>query len=254
MLVHLHPNQFFYTDKDREESLQILGMMLELSEKCYVFGKYFFIDTFHSEEHPFLLKKGFDLMRIGMDAETVSDILKGYVVSGNYEGKELLERIVILEGTEAIQKELLVSVFLERVAAYFGESYQKNFWDFVNQKRKQIDAILLNDFYSEFCSSKPQIDSDVLLSKAFRSFSYNELRDLLRQVSLPDLAEALKNVREKRVIQVLDFLDRESSRWLMKELMRSDESDKGSEKVKEAQLKILGIFASKKEMGRNFFE
>lgn len=125
---------------------------------------------------------------------------------------------------------------------------------FREPKRKQIDAILLNDFYSEFCSSKPQIDSDVLLSKAFRSFSYNELRDLLRQVSLPDLAEALKNVREKRVIQVLDFLDRESSRWLMKELMRSDESDKGSEKVKEAQLKILGIFASKKEMGRNFFE
>lgn len=104
----------------------------------------------------------------------------------------------------------------------------------------------MNDFYLEFCSSKPQIDSDVLLSRAFRSFSYNELRDLLKQVSLSDLAEALKNVREKLVIQVMDFLDRESSRWLMKELMKSGDSDDGFEKVKEAQLKILGIFASKK--------
>ncbi|WP_061222515.1 LIC10244 family PerRA/PerRB upregulated protein [Leptospira weilii] len=252
MLVHMNSNQFFYKDKDREESLQILGMMLELIEKCYVFGKYFFIDAFHSEEHPFLLKKGFDLMGIGMDPEDVSNILKGYIISGNYEGRELLERIIILEGIKAIQKELFISVFLERVASYFGESYQKNFWDFVNRKRKEIDGILLNDFYSEFCSSKPQIDSDVLLSRAFRSFSYNELRDLLKQVNLSDLAEALKNVREKLVIQVMDFLDRESSRWLMKELMKSGDPDSGFEKVKEAQLKILGIFASKKEIGHYF--
>ncbi|EKR63630.1 hypothetical protein LEP1GSC036_4239 [Leptospira weilii str. 2006001853] len=252
MLVHMNSNQFFYKDKDREESLQTLGMMLELIEKCYVFGKYFFIDSFNSEEHPFLLKKGFDLMGIGMDPENVSNILERYIISGNYEGKELLERIIILEGIETIQKELFVSIFLEKVASYFGESYQKNFWDFANRKRKEIDGILLNDFYSEFCSSKPQIDSDVLLSRAFRSFSYDELRDLLKQVSLSDLAEALKNVREKLVIQVMDFLDRESSRWLMKELMRSDDSDSGFEKVKEAQLKILGIFASKKEIGHYF--
>ncbi|URD69614.1 hypothetical protein [Leptospira borgpetersenii] len=252
MLVYMNSSQFFYKDKDREESLQILGMILELIEKCYVFGKYFFIDAFNSEEHPFLLRKGFELMGTGMDAENVSNILKRYIISGNYEGKELLERIIILEGMEAIQRELLISVFLERVASYFGESYQKKFWDFVNQKRKEIDGILLNDFCLEFCSSKPQIDSDVLLSRAFRSFSYNELRDLLKQVSLSDLAEALKNVREKLVIQVMDFLDRESSRWLMKELMKSGDSDDGFEKVKEAQLKILGIFASKKEIGHYF--
>ncbi|EMO03345.1 hypothetical protein LEP1GSC116_0510 [Leptospira interrogans serovar Icterohaemorrhagiae str. Verdun HP] len=141
---------------------------------------------------------------------------------------------------------------MERVASYFGESYQKNFWDFVNQKRKEIDTILLNDFYAEFYNSKPQIDSDILLSRAFHSLSYNELKDLLRQVSLPDLAEALKSVREKLVIQVLGFLDRESSRWLMKELMRSDDSHDSSEKIKEAQLKILGIVASKKELNREF--
>ncbi|EMJ92143.1 LIC10244 family PerRA/PerRB upregulated protein [Leptospira alstonii] len=252
MLVQIHPNRFFYTDKDREQSLQVLGTMLELSEKCYVFGKYFFIDTFDSEEHPFFLRKGFDLMGIGMDSENVGNILKGYIVSGNYEGKELLDRIIMLEGIETIQRELPISVFLEKVASYFGESYQKDFWNFVNQKRKEIDTILLNDFYAEFCNSEPQIDSDILLNRAFHSLSYNELKDLLRQVSLPDLAEALKSVREKLVIQVLDFLDRESSRWLMKELMKSDNSYDSSEKAKEAQLKILGIFASKKEMNRNF--
>lgn len=128
----------------------------------------------------------------------------------------------------------------------------KKILGFRESEKKEIDGILLNDFYLEFCSSKPQIDSDVLLSRAFRSFSYNELRDLLKQVSLSDLAEALKNVREKLVIQVMDFLDRESSRWLMKELMKSGDSDDGFEKVKEAQLKILGIFASKKEIGHYF--
>ncbi|EQA53423.1 hypothetical protein LEP1GSC052_3076 [Leptospira kmetyi serovar Malaysia str. Bejo-Iso9] len=225
---------------------------MELSEKCYVFGKYFLIDAFDSEDHPFLLRKGFDLMGIGMDAENVRNILKGYIISGNYEGKELLDRVIILEGMEAIQNELHISIFLERVASYFGESYQKSFWNFVTQKRKEIDTILLNDFYAEFCNSKPQIDSDILLSRAFHSLSYNELKDLLRQVSLPDLAEALKSVREKLVIQVLDFLDRESSRWLMKELMRSDDSYDSSEKVKEAQLKILGVFASKKGMNRDY--
>ncbi|WP_016753176.1 LIC10244 family PerRA/PerRB upregulated protein [Leptospira kirschneri] len=252
MLAHIRPNQLFCTDKDREQSLRTLGMMLELSEKCYVFGKYFFIDAFDSEEYPFLLRKGFDLMGIGMDSENVGNILKGYIISGSYEGKELLDRIVIFEGIETIQKELPISVFLEKAASYFGESYQKNFWDFVNQKRKEIDTILLNDFYAEFYNSKPQIDSDILLSRAFHSLSYNELKDLLRQVSLPDLAEALKSVREKLVIQVLGFLDRESSRWLMKELMRSDDLHDSSEKIKEAQLKILGIFASKKELNRDF--
>ncbi|RHX96004.1 hypothetical protein DLM76_03320 [Leptospira yasudae] len=250
MLAHIRPDQLICKDSDREKSLKTLGMMLELSEKCYVFGKYFLIDAFDSEEHPFLLRKGFDLMGIGMDAENVHNILKGYIVSGNYEGKELLDRIIILEGMEAIQKELHITVFLEKVASYFGESYQESFWNFVTQKRKEIDTILLNDFYAEFCNSKPQIDSDILLSRAFHSLSYNELKDLLRQVSLPDLAEALKSVREKLVIQVLDFLDRESSRWLMKELMRSDDSYDSSEKVKEAQLKILGVFASKKGMNR----
>ncbi|AYV55558.1 LIC10244 family PerRA/PerRB upregulated protein [Leptospira kmetyi] len=252
MLAHIRPDQLFCKDTDREQSLQTLGMMLELSEKCYVFGKYFLIDAFDSEDHPFLLRKGFDLMGIGMDAENVRNILKGYIISGNYEGKELLDRVIILEGMEAIQNELHISIFLERVASYFGESYQKSFWNFVTQKRKEIDTILLNDFYAEFCNSKPQIDSDILLSRAFHSLSYNELKDLLRQVSLPDLAEALKSVREKLVIQVLDFLDRESSRWLMKELMRSDDSYDSSEKVKEAQLKILGVFASKKGMNRDY--
>ncbi|TGL77069.1 LIC10244 family PerRA/PerRB upregulated protein [Leptospira yasudae] len=250
MLAHIRPDQLICKDSDREKSLKTLGMMLELGEKCYVFGKYFLIDAFDSEEHPFLLRKGFDLMGIGMDAENVHNILKGYIVSGNYEGKELLDRIIILEGMEAIQKEVHVTVFLEKVASYFGESYQESFWNFVTQKRKEIDTVLLNDFYAEFCNSKPQIDSDILLSRAFHSLSYNELKDLLRQVSLPDLAEALKSVREKLVIQVLDFLDRESSRWLMKELMRSDDSYDSSEKVKEAQLKILGVFASKKGMNR----
>lgn len=252
MLAHIRPDQLLCKDTDREQSLQTLGMMLELSEKCYVFGKYFLIDAFDSEEHPFLLRKGFDLMGIGMDSENVRNILKGYIISGNYEGKELLDRIIILEGMEAIQNELHISIFLERVASYFGESYQKSFWNFVSQKRKEIDTILLNDFYAEFCNSKPQIDSDILLSRAFHSLSYNELKDLLRQVSLPDLAEALKSVREKLVIQVLDFLDRESSRWLMKELMKSDDSYDSSEKVKEAQLKILGVFASKKGMNRDY--
>lgn len=254
MLVHLHPNQFFYTDKDREESLQILGMMLELSEKCYVFGKYFFYRYLSFRRTSVSFEKG---IRPNEDRNGRGNCFRYFERIrrfGKLRGKRTFgkDRDTRRDGSDS--EGTFSFRFLERVAAYFGESYQKNFWDFVNQKRKQIDAILLNDFYSEFCSSKPQIDSDVLLSKAFRSFSYNELRDLLRQVSLPDLAEALKNVREKRVIQVLDFLDRESSRWLMKELMRSDESDKGSEKVKEAQLKILGIFASKKEMGRNFFE
>ncbi|PJZ58743.1 hypothetical protein EHQ76_04665 [Leptospira barantonii] len=252
MLANIRQDQLFCKDTDREQSLQTLGMMLELSEKCYVFGKYFLIDAFDSEEHPFLLRKGFDLMGIGMDSENIRNILKGYIISGNYEGKELLDRIIILEGMEVIQNELHISIFLERVASYFGESYQKSFWNFVTQKRKEIDTILLNDFYAEFCNSKPQIDSDILLSRAFHSLSYAELKDLLRQVSLPDLAEALKSVREKLVIQVLDFLDRESSRWLMKELMRSDDSYDKSEKVKEAQLKILGVFASKKGMNRDY--
>lgn len=123
---------------------------------------------------------------------------------------------------------------------------------FRKPKRKEVDTVLLNDFYAEFYNSKPQIDSDILLSRAFHSLSYNELKDLLKQVSLLDLAEALKSVREKLVIQVLGFLDRESSRWLMKELMRSDDSHDSSEKIKEAQLKILGIFASKKELNRDF--
>ncbi|EMO03346.1 hypothetical protein LEP1GSC116_0511 [Leptospira interrogans serovar Icterohaemorrhagiae str. Verdun HP] len=111
MLAHIRPNQLFCTDKDREQSLRTLGMMLELSEKCYVFGKYFFIDAFDSEEYPFLLRKGFDLMGIGMDSENVGNILKGYIISGSYEGKELLDRIVIFEGIETIQKELPISVF-----------------------------------------------------------------------------------------------------------------------------------------------
>ncbi|RHX93208.1 LIC10244 family PerRA/PerRB upregulated protein [Leptospira stimsonii] len=252
MLAHIKPNQLFCKDSEKEQSLITLGMMLELCEKCYVFGKYFLIDEFNSEKHPFLLRKGFELLGIGMGPENVRNILKGYILSGNYEGKELLDRIIILEGMEAIQKEMHISVFLEKIASFFGESYQQNYWDYVMQKRKEIDTILLNDFYAEFCNSKPEIDSDILLSRAFHSLSHNELKDLLRQVSLPDLAGALKSVREKLVIQVLDFMDRESSRWLMKELMKSDDSYDGSEKVKEAQLKILGLFASKREMNRDF--
>ncbi|TGK33295.1 hypothetical protein EHQ12_00340 [Leptospira gomenensis] len=252
MLAHIRPDQLLCTDADKERSLRTLGMMLELSEKCYVFGKYFLIDEFDSERYPFSLRKGFELMGLGMESENVRSILKGYIVSGSYEGKELLDRLVILEGMTAIQKELPVALFLEKVASYFGESYHKEFWEYVSEKRKEIDTILLNDFYAEFCNSKPQIDSDMLLSRTFHSLPHNELRDLLRQVSLPDLAEALKSVREKLVIQVLDFLDRESSRWLMKELMKPDDSGESAQKIQEAQLKILGVFASKLGMNRDY--
>lgn len=64
-----------------------------------------------------------ELLLYGIEPLALREMLENYIIVGNYKDKELLERVLILEGILSIQMGDYPWVIREKLSSYLGEDY-----------------------------------------------------------------------------------------------------------------------------------
>ncbi|MTI47896.1 MAG: helix-turn-helix domain-containing protein [Firmicutes bacterium] len=107
---------------EKRECLNTLGMILEASKKAHKKGLLALEEDTNAISNKFF-KKGLELVLYGMEPLVIREVLENYIIVGDYKGKELLERVLMLEGILSIQQGDYPWVIREKLCSYFGAFY-----------------------------------------------------------------------------------------------------------------------------------
>ena len=111
--------------KDRKRVVPLIGTIVRLAEKSRREGLLAVEDDISSMESRFM-RAGLRLVLNGYDPDIVTDILLTRIQAGGFSGRELLERMVMMEGALCIQQGYSPSVVKERLFAYLGEEFDED--------------------------------------------------------------------------------------------------------------------------------
>jgi hypothetical protein len=162
------------------------------------------------ETHSFLLKKGLQLVVDGVAPKLVRDVMESYIISGNYEGKELLERCLILEGVGAIQQGLHPKVTKELLLSFLGENsceiYQK---EFESERKDSLESYLKSiEDKTPSSSHGPELDQFIL------KLSNDAIEKFLMEINTGDLAKSLKGMGGRAQIRIFNKLSEKAAQAL----------------------------------------
>ena len=187
----------------------------------------------------FLLRKGLHLIVDGVNPQITRDVLESYILSGDYSGKDLLERCIILEGVAAIQKGLHPKVAKEYLLSFLGEEsygvYEEKYED---QNKDTLETYLqkLEDPDSSLSASpKTQLDDIILKLKN------EDVKKFLMEINTGDLAKAIKGLGGQAQIRLFNNLSQKAASALndvLDDLESMDESE-----IKEARETAVEILS-----------
>ena len=108
------------SEDEKRECLKLVSHLVALAKKARAYGMLSLAKD-AEETSSFLLRKGIQLATDGAKPRVVRSVMEFYIVSGNYSGKDLLERCIILEGVLAIQDGIHPRLLRELLLSFFGE-------------------------------------------------------------------------------------------------------------------------------------
>lgn len=111
--------------KDKKRIVPVVGTLVRLAEKSRREGLLAVEDDISSMKSRFL-RAGLRLVLNGYDPDIVSDILLTRIHAGGFSGRELLERMIMMEGALCIQQGYSPSVVKERLFAFLGEEFDED--------------------------------------------------------------------------------------------------------------------------------
>ena len=196
------------------------------------------------ESSLFLLRKGLQLALDGVKSHTARIILELYILTGDYTGKELLERCIILEGVIGILdgmhpkllKELLLSFLGETEHITFNEEFE------VREKEKLLS-------YLEKIEKKPAAtNSSAKLGNIIAKLDEKAIKRFLQIIHIDDLAKTVKDMDGQAQIKIFDHLP-DRGAWMLFEAMEQMDSVERHEIV-EAQNKFIAIMSELRDQGR----
>ena len=135
----------------------------------------------------FLLSKGLQLVVDGVNPQVVRDIMENYIISGDYAGKDLLERCIILEGVTAIQQGFHPKVTKEFLLSFLGEdNYAKYQKEYEGGSQDSLELYLKEIEDTPAASSKgSKLDQFIL------RINDDAVERFLMEINTTDLAKAM---------------------------------------------------------------
>ena len=173
------------------------------------------------ENSSFLLRKGLQLILDGVKPDIVREILEFHIVAGNYSGKELLERCLILEGVLAIQSSVHPKIVKELMMSFLGEDGQKVFEAEFDQKDDKEFKAFLKKIKDTHPPSAPASKLDNAISK----MSSHEIQLFLKEINTTDLASAIKGLGGKTQLKILSSMPKRAASMLQQEIECIDTFD-----------------------------
>jgi AraC-like DNA-binding protein len=193
------------TTEDKKQCLVVLEKMINLSRKAHKYGLLFLESEVSSQSHLFL-KKGIDLLLGGTKPENLKAVLWNYLNVGDYSSKEILERVIMLNGLLLIQAGDYPWMVREHLSSLFGENFMVEVSDFlgINHTPDQM----LNDYRDTVFEQKPFNEQTALLEKEIKSMNARSVQRLVRELDIIVLAYAIEGASGEVKLKFMEGLSK----------------------------------------------
>lgn len=114
------PYRFHFTSRDKRECFDTIANIIRIVYREKEIGRVNLEEEAYQTDN-FFLKKALFLFVDKVAEATVSEILETYIVYGEYQSKELLEKMIIIDGISALFRNENPSIIEERLKAFVGE-------------------------------------------------------------------------------------------------------------------------------------
>lgn len=198
---------------EKRECLKLMELIVSLSKKAHMQGL-LSLESEINDKHPFLLRKGIELMLYGIEPIVLQEMLDSYISAESYSGKELLSRIIIRSGILSIQMGEYPWIVRERLSSYFGEEFteeiSKCFGTDVESQKSKVD-----DFASRLQNIKPYSEATSLLEVVFEKLDHRSIQRCLREIDILGLAIGMKGASGKIQNKIIEGLSQKTKSILI---------------------------------------
>ena len=216
------------SSEEKRECLNLVSELIALSKVARRNGLLSLV-PYTENNSSFLLRKGLQLVVDGVNPQVTREVLESYILSGDYIGKELLERCIILEGVAAIQKGLHPKVAKEFLLSFLGEEEE-----FDGRDRDTL-RMYLQKLEATAAPKESRLDNIITKLKN------DQIEKFLMEINTGDLAKVLKSLGGQAQIRLFNNLSKKAANALVDVLDDLDSMDEAE--MKEARDIALDILS-----------
>lgn len=230
---------------DKKEALITLDKILELSEKARSSGL-LSLEPEIDIVQPDILKKAIQLLIDGIEPESLREILLNYALCGNSRGKDLLIRILVIEGIFAIQQGIHTLLLREKLSSLFGDDFiceiHKYFGIDYESQQKKMEAFILSNQ-----DVVPHVKETSLLEEPLGRMDNRSLQRLLREIDTVTLVSAISGASGKTLTIVLHNVSKKLAVMLIDEIEAVGTSN--ISEIADSQKRVLETMISLRNQG-----
>lgn len=236
-------NRIKCTENEKDECLELLSKILFFSQKAHKYGLLSLESEIDKCEDLFM-EKGIQFIISGINPNYIKEILGTYIIVGNFTGKELLKRVIILEGILGIQRGESDYIIRERLSAYFGEDYLNKLKEYFGTDAENINN-KIKTYFQKVKSKSPISSKTYLLEETIKNMDNRSIQRALRDIDVNDIVNALTGASGNVQISVLSNISKNVLLMIIDELDANTEID--NKAIVESQQKIISIIHKLKE-------
>jgi hypothetical protein len=230
------------SEEDRRQCLKWVSTLVSLAKMARRNGLLSLVQQ--AEESPsFLLSKGLQLVVDGVKPEVVKNVLETYILTGDYRGKELLERCMVLEGITAIQKGIHPKVIKELLLAFLGEDGY-HLYESQNGNNNENN---LETFLKKIKNAPPAGALGGQLEHVILGLNDDSIEKFLMAIDTGDLARAMKIMGGRAQVKLFASMPEKAAHALSDAL--DDLRDLDDSEINEASQMVLEILSDLQRQG-----
>ena len=227
----------------KRQCLDLISEILFLANKARSYGL-LSLGKEAEENDSFLLSKGLQLALDGVKSHTARTILELYIFTGDYTGKDLLQRCIILEGVMGILEGMHPKLLKELLLSFLGEPGHNMYKEaFEAKEREKLDL------YLQKIEEKPAASSSsAKLGNIIARLNGQVIKQFLQIINIDDLAKAIKDMEGKVQIKLFNHLPERSASLLLESIELTDSIE--PHEILEAQNKVVAAISGLKNQGQ----
>lgn len=235
--------QIRVSEDARRQCLALVSEILFLATKARNYGL-LSLGKEAEESSSFLLRKGLQLALDGVKSHRARTILELYIFTGDYTGKDLLERCIILEGVMGVLEGVHPKLLKELLLSFLGESGHTMFQEeFEARERENLES------YLQKIEEKPAASSSsAKLGNVITRLNGKVIKQFLQNINIDDLAKAIKDMDGKVQIKLFSHLSAGAASLLLESVEQMDSIE--PPEILEAQNRVVAIISGLKDQGR----
>ncbi len=237
------------TNIEKRECLDTLNKLLKFSKITRKEGLLALEQEIEKQESLFM-KKALMFISEGVDPANIRSILQNYIVVGDYRGKALLERILIMEGILLIQAGEKPVMIKEKLSSYFGEDFIPEMMRYFKDDLSMDEKIKL--YCEEIKELEPCFNEDsfvVEFENTILGLDDRSMQRLLRDMDIDDVINVMCGASGKLQMRFLNNISKIVALTVINEVSERKPLRKDYlHRAQECILNMIGILKDRGEL------